>query len=240
MITPTEQVAVDPVVVRRQNDLFDLYGEYSDRHADDPDYSPDDDPEFVEAAREIMDLPPFDDTLATLKARATALGVPNAASLTREQLLAALRGRNVTRSVDLDEDGEESELDDPLTLRAAMHLAYIELDTETRAQQDHDSLRLRGIVDDEPDFTDEELRALDVHNNEFKKYWTRGPGLKKWLGHPHEWTALRNHLVKYVGPERADRIASEWFHEVKGFWPGSDLHRVEHGKPPRGDRIGPG
>lgn len=79
-----------------------------------------------------------------------------------------------------------------------------------------------------------------VLHDELENYWTRGEGLKKWLGHPHEWTALRDHLLKYVGPERADRIASEWFHDVKGFWPGSDLHRVEHGKPPRGDRIGPG
>jgi hypothetical protein len=80
-----------------------------------------------------------------------------------------------------------------------------------------------------------------VPNDEvFKRYWTTGKGLGEWLGHPHEWTTLRNHLLKYVGPERADRIAAEWFHLVKGFWPGSDLHRVEHGKPPRGKLIGPG
>lgn len=83
--------------------------------------------------------------------------------------------------------------------------------------------------------------AVDIPDRErLHHYWTRGEGLRKWLGHPHEWTALRNHLLKYVGPGRAERMASEWFHEVKGFWPGSDLHRVEHGKPPRGDRIGPG
>lgn len=84
------------------------------------------------------------------------------------------------------------------------------------------------------------VRDVNIDDDTFRRYWTEGPGLRKWLGHPHEWTALRNHLLKYVGPERADRIASQWFHRVKGFWPGSDLHRVEHGKPPRGHLVGPG
>jgi hypothetical protein len=93
-------------------------------------------------------------------------------------------------------------------------------------------LALLGVTRSTPDV---------VPNDEvFKRYWTTGKGLRKWLGHPHEWTTLRNHLLKYVGPERADRIAAEWFHLVKGFWPGSDLHRVEHGKPPRGKVVGPG
>lgn len=91
----------------------------------------------------------------------------------------------------------------------------------------------------------DELRALghDVTpgHDELHHYWTQGPGLRKWLGHPEEWTALYHHLVKYADtPEEAKRWASAWFHEVKGIWPGSDLHRVEHGKPPRGHRVGPG
>lgn len=66
-------------------------------------------------------------------------------------------------------------------------------------------------------------RAADLHpgGERLKHYWTRDPeGLAKWATHPHPWTALRNHLVKFVGPERADRIASQWFKIVFGIWPG--------------------
>ena len=65
-------------------------------------------------------------------------------------------------------------------------------------------------------------RGVDTHpgGEQLKHYWTKGKGLAKWINHPHPWTALRNHLVKYVGPERANRIASEWFHEATGLWPG--------------------
>lgn len=64
----------------------------------------------------------------------------------------------------------------------------------------------------------EELRASD--GNQLKHYWTRGEGLAKWRTKPHPWTALRNHLLKHVGPTRAERMASDWFHEVFGYWPG--------------------
>lgn len=43
----------DPIAVRRQNDLFDLYSQW-------PSDDPDDDPEFVAAAREVVGLPPLD------------------------------------------------------------------------------------------------------------------------------------------------------------------------------------
>lgn len=65
--------------------------------------------------------------------------------------------------------------------------------------------------------------AVDLNpgGEQLKHYWTRSPeGLAKWVDKPHPWTALRNHIVKYVGPERADRIASEWFHIVFKIWPG--------------------
>jgi hypothetical protein len=55
---------------------------------------------------------------------------------------------------------------------------------------------------------------------QLKSYWTKGAGLKKWSTHAHPWTALRDHLVKYMSTERADRTASEWFHDVFGMWPG--------------------
>lgn len=55
---------------------------------------------------------------------------------------------------------------------------------------------------------------------QLKSYWTKGAGLAKWSTSPHPWTALRDHLAKYMSPERADRTASEWFHSVFGIWPG--------------------
>ena len=58
-------------------------------------------------------------------------------------------------------------------------------------------------------------------DNQLKHYWTRDPrGLAKWATKPHPWTALYRELVKHVGSARAKRIASEWFHEVFGIWPG--------------------
>ncbi len=72
------------------------------------------------------------------------------------------------------------------------------------------------------------------------EYWTKGEGLAKWAESPHPWTALYHHLLKYMSPGKAKRTASQWFHDVFHFWPGSDLNRVTHGKPPRGDKIGPG
>lgn len=55
MIT-TGRVAPDPDVVRRQNEVFDLYNNW-------PTAEPDDDPEFVARAREIMGEPPLPTTL---------------------------------------------------------------------------------------------------------------------------------------------------------------------------------
>lgn len=56
----------------------------------------------------------------------------------------------------------------------------------------------------------------------FKWYWTKGPGLAKWANHLHPWTTLRNHMLKYPdAAPYANQIASQWFHDVFGFWPGS-------------------
>lgn len=71
-------------------------------------------------------------------------------------------------------------------------------------------------------------------------YWTHGEGLAKWADTPTPWTSLYHHLLKYLPPGEAKQTASEWFHDVFGFWPGSDLNRVTHGKPPRGHVVGPG
>lgn len=81
----------------------------------------------------------------------------------------------------------------------------------------------------------------DIGDNNLKHYWTKGPGLAKWASLPSgRWTALYGHLARYMSPEKAKRVAAAWFHEVVGYWPGADLNLVHAGKPPRGDRIGPG
>lgn len=87
-----------------------------------------------------------------------------------------------------------------------------------------------------------ELTPQDAENTQrLHLYWTRGPGLAKWAPLPDPWTELYHHLAKYIhDPDMAKRTAAQWFHEVMGFWPGSDVNRVVHGHPPRGHRIGPG
>lgn len=56
--------------------------------------------------------------------------------------------------------------------------------------------------------------------NNIKDYWTKDPrGLAKWVDLPHPWTALYGHLKKHMPDEMAKRVASEWYHEVKGHWP---------------------
>lgn len=72
------------------------------------------------------------------------------------------------------------------------------------------------------------------------RYWTRGEGLHKWAGSEHPWTELHQHLRKFLPDGEAKRTATRWFHDVFGFYPGSDLNRVAHGRPPRGKRVGPG
>lgn len=99
----------------------------------------------------------------------------------------------------------------------------------------------QGLASDEgrSDEVGEEL--LRAAGEQLKHYWTKeAEGLAKWAKSPHPYTELHRHLSKFLGPERAKRVAAEWFHDVFGFWPGSDLNRVTHGKPPRGDKVGPG
>lgn len=54
-----------------------------------------------------------------------------------------------------------------------------------------------------------------------KWYWTKGPGLAKWATSPHPFTALRNHLVKYLPATYVNQVAAQWFHDALGFWPGT-------------------
>jgi hypothetical protein len=64
-------------------------------------------------------------------------------------------------------------------------------------------------------------RRAGGHGNaaRLKRYWTEDPeGLAKWAHSRHPWTALRNHLLKYIhDPAEADRTASAWFKDVFGY-----------------------
>lgn len=66
-----------------------------------------------------------------------------------------------------------------------------------------------------------DLHPGDGGPNGFKTYWTKNPeGLAKWASDPHPWTALYHHLLKYMPAAKAKRVASQWFHDVFGIWPG--------------------
>lgn len=125
---------------------------------------------------------------------------------------------------------------------------------EIRSMAEEDDAIERAIAD-EPDPTVAELMAWAAEADELERaagmditpgherlhfYWTKGAGLKRWITSRHQWTKLKRLLEKHVGPERAKRFAAKWVHEVTGFWPGSDAHRVEEGGKPRGHKIGPG
>jgi hypothetical protein len=51
-------------------------------------------------------------------------------------------------------------------------------------------------------------------------YWTKGPGLAKWATSPHPYTALKNHLRKYLPATYLDNVVAQWFHDALGIWPG--------------------
>ncbi|MFA5636777.1 MAG: hypothetical protein WC977_12845 [Anaerovoracaceae bacterium] len=81
-----------------------------------------------------------------------------------------------------------------------------------------------------------------------KKYWLT-EGLSKWATKPHPWTSLKRALMQKMiesgtDPGRAEimskGMATELYHAHFGDYPGSDTARVRKGKPPRGERIGPG
>ena len=93
-------------------------------------------------------------------------------------------------------------------------------------------------AEDEPEGDEAERADLNPTGDDdvFKRYWIYEEGRARW----NTFTELVAHLVKHVSPSKAKRIAADWFHERYGFWPGDDRNRVRQGKPPRGDRIGPG
>lgn len=56
---------------------------------------------------------------------------------------------------------------------------------------------------------------------QLKSYWTKGQGLAEWADTPHPYTALFDHLAKYMDEDEAKRTAAQWYHDVKGSWPGA-------------------
>ena len=100
----------------------------------------------------------------------------------------------------------------------------------------HRTLLLLGIVE-------ERAAGMDTHpgGEELHRYWVlSAEGKAKWVTSPHPWTALYNHLVKFMPPAKAKRVTSAWHFEVFHQHTGSDAYRVEHGGKARGRRIGPG
>jgi hypothetical protein len=70
-------------------------------------------------------------------------------------------------------------------------------------------------------------------------WWVFGPGRARW----NTFTELLANLAAEVHDKPLETLktwAAAWFHERYGFWPGDDRNRVRQGKPPRGERIGPG
>lgn len=82
-------------------------------------------------------------------------------------------------------------------------------------------------------FTVEQLRA-DLRPGDpgqLKRYWLSKEGLAKWATKPHPWTALYRAILRHVGnPEKAKRIASQWFHDHFGYWPGERKGKNPVGK----------
>jgi hypothetical protein len=78
-------------------------------------------------------------------------------------------------------------------------------------------------------------------HDQLHHYWTVDPkGRARWVDSATPWTTLEHLLEEHVPPEMAKRLAASFFHDVFHYWPGDDKNRVAHGKPPRGNRIGPG
>ena len=85
-----------------------------------------------------------------------------------------------------------------------------------------------------------DARPGDGSADNLKRYWLT-KGLSRWATKPHPWTTLSRLLLEKTGnPELSKRLATELYHSHFGDYPGSDTARVRKGKPPRGERVGPG
>lgn len=147
---------------------------------------------------------------------------------------------------------------DQRVLRSRWSLAYADTNPDALVEPDEepDGPDAEGPAEDDAEAKARRSRQLalletrvaghDVTpgHDELHHWWTKGPGLARWIGSPHQYTTLHAELVKAtkgkLPPGEIDRMAAAWVHEVTGFWPGSDMHRVLEGHKPRGSRIGPG
>jgi hypothetical protein len=96
--------------------------------------------------------------------------------------------------------------------------------------------KLADLLDRYRQSTGEQSASRASDDLALKRYWMTGEGAGRWA----TWTELYDHLKKHMTDGKARQIAAAWFHERYGRWPGSDANRVAHGKPPRGERVGPG
>jgi hypothetical protein len=109
------------------------------------------------------------------------------------------------------------------------------LDLTDVQRRDDFELRIRGILSP--------VRAAghDVTpgHDQLHHYWVYGKGRGRWK----TWTELVANLVEEVHDKPLETLqtwASRWFFQRYGYYAGSDLNRVKHGKPPRGHKVGPG
>lgn len=86
-----------------------------------------------------------------------------------------------------------------------------------------------GFDPDDLVFDDPIDKAAAKRNN-LEHYWKNGEGRAKWVGTAHPWTNLYRHLSKHMPAGRAKRVASQWFKDVHGYWPGERKGRNPVGK----------
>jgi hypothetical protein len=67
-------------------------------------------------------------------------------------------------------------------------------------------------------------------------YWTKGPGVERWLNNPHPWTTLRlNLLSEGVPAHMVDGLTTNIFHAVTGTYP---AHKDRaNGHPTAGEMV---
>lgn len=118
------------------------------------------------------------------------------------------RGKYVWSPSDVEfDDDDPGEPDDEQRSRARARMDELDEDAEEPDDDEYEMYRAAGA--------DTNLGGERLHY-----WWTKGPGLKRWAGSPHPWTALYTQLRKHVGAAKAKRMASAWFKEVFGIWSG--------------------
>jgi hypothetical protein len=73
-----------------------------------------------------------------------------------------------------------------------------------------------------PPLSGEHERARETSGRRLREYWTRGPGLAKWVSSPTPWRTLHRFLSKYLSGAKLDATTSAWYRIVFGRLPGQD------------------